>query len=242
MHYKKRRIIGRHFITRGFFLFLLLITAVYFFIHSQFFNVSHIEVAADSQSLLTEEEIKNLSGIRTGSNIFQVDARAAEKKLELHPMIKKSAVGRVLPKTIKIQIEERRPAALIPVDEGFIQICHDGFYLKHMDTIGGVGHPIITGLDLEGIPSPGDKLTGDGLELALKSIGSLPSDGVNIIGEVDAHNPSNIRMYTVTGVEIILGDQKDLQDKIRLALDIISGLDKNIRMVDVRFLKTPVVK
>lgn len=71
------------------------------------YNVKHLEASLDG--VLTLPEVKKMTGLQEGINIFQLDLHAAEKKLSDLPSVKKAHVERILPNTIHISLEKRVP-------------------------------------------------------------------------------------------------------------------------------------
>jgi cell division septal protein FtsQ len=58
--------------------FILILFALYYFVHSSFFALSSIQVTGMKQ--ISSKDIINLSGLAKGENIFKIDLKAAEKK------------------------------------------------------------------------------------------------------------------------------------------------------------------
>ncbi len=71
------------------------------------YNVKHLEASLDG--VLTLPEVKKLTGLQEGINIFQLNLSAAEKLLSDLPSVKKAHVERILPNTIQVSLERRTP-------------------------------------------------------------------------------------------------------------------------------------
>jgi len=237
---KRITYVGRRFAIRNLFFFLLLITALYFFFHSQIFNISRISVLGNHA--LTDEEVIDLSGVRKGTNIFKINLGDIKEKIKLHPMVEEVNAKRVFPDGLVIEIFEFKPYVLLPTEGGFIQVSSEGFYLKSIEHIGRTGLPIVTGVEIEKSAAPGDRIRAKGLDLALQILRPLNSNELRSIAELDVHDPSCINMFTPTGVKIILGSGEQASKKVRLALEIFSRLDREVEYIDVRFPKSPVIK
>ncbi len=78
-----------------------------FFFTNPNYNIEHLEVSLDE--VMTLEELKTLTGLHEGTNIFQVDLSAAEKILSDVPEVKKAHIERLLPNTIQVSLERRVP-------------------------------------------------------------------------------------------------------------------------------------
>lgn len=81
------------------------------------YGVRVIEV--DTGDVLTREQVLEKTGIREGLNIFSLNLDSAQRALALIPEIKNAKVERILPDSVSIQIEPRRPVAWVaPRDTG----------------------------------------------------------------------------------------------------------------------------
>ena len=75
------------------------------------YYLSDIRVLTDGT--LTDEQVRDTSGIVVGSNIFTVDLAKAREALDRLPQIERVELRRVLPSRIEIVISERRPIAWV---------------------------------------------------------------------------------------------------------------------------------
>lgn len=81
------------------------------------YNVRVVEVNADGT--MTREEVLAITGIREGLNIFSLNLETAQRALTSIPEIKAARVERILPDTVTIDIDARRPVAWVaPADTG----------------------------------------------------------------------------------------------------------------------------
>ncbi len=112
-HRETRKIFS--FFARVMFVFLLLgmaygggqILLEKFLFKNPDYNVKHLEVSLDG--VLTLPEVKKLTHLQEGVNIFKLNLGAAEKILSDLPSVKKAHVERILPNTIQISLERRLP-------------------------------------------------------------------------------------------------------------------------------------
>ena len=126
---KKRR--KKHYFLR-LLLFIAIGIGVYYFLNSSFFDLEKITVA--NNTYYTKEQIIELSKAKTGINLlFQVDKDKIKKKLMKDPYIKSVKISKNIPNTIKIFVEEREEAAVIPYATSFILIDCDGLVLRKTD-------------------------------------------------------------------------------------------------------------
>lgn len=76
------------------------------------FTVTRIEVEGNLQHV-TADEVRALSGIQEGANLFHVAMSDVQQRVNAHPWVAEAAVRRKLPHGIWIYITEREPVALM---------------------------------------------------------------------------------------------------------------------------------
>ena len=89
----------------------------HFFTRNRDYDVRVVEVNTDG--ILSREEVLEKTGIHEGLNIFSLNLETAQAALTSVAEVKSAKVERILPDTVTIQIEARRPVAWVaPVDTG----------------------------------------------------------------------------------------------------------------------------
>jgi len=89
----------------------------HFFTKNKSYAVRVVEVNTDG--VMTREEVLAKTGIHEGLNIFSLSLNSAQSALTAIPEVKSARVERILPDTVTIQIEARRPVAWVaPRDSG----------------------------------------------------------------------------------------------------------------------------
>lgn len=122
---KKRRI--KFVVKLG--VFLLIAGAVVFLLKSPFFNVKNFRV--EGNSYYTDEEILVMGNCKTGGNIFiGIDTGDIRSRLEKDAYMSSVKVKRVLPDTVKIQLEERKQTAAIVYGEKYVVVDGNGVVLR----------------------------------------------------------------------------------------------------------------
>lgn len=71
------------------------------------------EVRIESDGTLTRDQILNVTRIREGTNLFRVNIDASRRALEGLSQVHTAEVERLLPGTIVVRVEERKPVAWI---------------------------------------------------------------------------------------------------------------------------------
>jgi cell division protein FtsQ len=91
------------------------------------------------------------AGIVPGSNIFALDTAVAERKLLQNPWISEARVTRDLPRSLRVEIKEREPAALAVFAERLYLVTADGEPFKELAPGDPADFPLITGASVEGL-------------------------------------------------------------------------------------------
>ena len=223
---------------------LLVMFAAYSFIHSSFFAVASIKVTGVQS--IPAADLVALSGLAKGENIFKTDTAAAQKKVCTNAMVKDAEVKKKYPRTIEVIVEERIPAAIIPIAGGLIQIDMEGFILRKDSVLSHTPLPIITGLKLSDNVSVGEKIDAENLDMGLKMIAQMDEGAKKEIAEINVSDPQKLRAFTVQGAEVRLGNADGFQEKFAKFLQVLKEEQKlgkldNIEYIDVSFSGRPVV-
>jgi cell division protein FtsQ len=222
---------------------LFAVTAIYAAL-SPFFNIK--EIKTEGSAHYDAAALSAASGIRTGRNGFRVmfgsENRSgfmcigdAEKAiLEKCPYIKKAKVRYVLPSTVKIEVVEREPAAVIDLIGTLLLIDREG-YLLEIDPASGTGDLPVIRVSNPGYAEPGKKLDiPDEMLLSafkvfdtIREVDSTNTDKLlPLVDFVDAGDVSKICFSLQSRILVNLGKAEDLHYKISAASSIFN---KNIK-------------
>lgn len=94
----------------AFVFFLIAATLVVLFLFTNTFSIKTIEVESE---LTPEEEVRVLSGIRTGRNILLLNTDTVRDNLLKDARIDRAQVEKIYPNKINIKINERKPFAVV---------------------------------------------------------------------------------------------------------------------------------
>ena len=215
--------------------------AGYFFSISSFFAIREIQV--EGNRIVEDQRIIELAEVHKGDNIFSVDLRKAAAWIQMEPRIGAVEVKRKLPQRLLIRVEERSAVACMMAGKHLIDLDATGRVLERHDSWASLELPLLSGVDLHDCGSlPGVVINGQGIEEALSIIRDLPADAEDI-GEINVDNPQFIKLYTVSGVEIRLGDGQDFKQKYLIYSNIL--LDNKLengdplRYIDVSIVDKP---
>ncbi|MCR4400615.1 MAG: FtsQ-type POTRA domain-containing protein [Syntrophomonadaceae bacterium] len=241
---ERRRGISWHAAGR---LLLLAVAAVgvIAFAHSPWCTVREVTVSGNRR--VSAGEIKALSGIVTGVNIFEVDTEAAARAVTVHPFLRSARVTRWLPAQIRIEVVERRPWAVISTSDSFLIIDDTGACLDRIDSLEGTDLPFIS---ISGLPAgiaPGDSVPTRAVNAIRACMALLPADVLARVSEFRYQQDLQLLLYTVQGTEIRVGDGERLEEKAALVANFVRMEDTlagqgTLAYVDLRFKGKPVIR
>lgn len=204
---------GDHAMSRYVFLFvaILVVTAVLTFVTSAYFAISEVVFVGNKYFL--PDELLLMTGIKSGTNLFQVDGQQIIAALKKHPRIKDASVRKVYPSSLRITVWEREPVAVLPLGDNFLELADDGTILSVSDRVRNTSLPIITGSNPV-YGKDGMSLKSKGLELALFVARNLDKQAVVQVSEIAVAALQDVRLYTDDGITIYFGDETGIKEKI----------------------------
>ena len=219
---------------------LLLVLGLYGFLHSPFFTVQIIQAHGSSY---TVEKLADIAVIEKGTSLLKLDVDMAVRRLELEPIISRAIIRRHLPDTVYIEVEERRPIAMVPSGSGFWGVALDGTVLGRVDE-GGVSLPIITGIDNEHLMVGSSNVSE--LVMASSIVGGLPAVVRDSVSEVNVRDRDGLKVISRNLVEFHLGGPGRLTEKLEVVAAFLPRLESvpspAYTVVDVSNPKRPVVR
>ncbi len=209
-----------------------------------YFRVREVEVKGSRR--IPRETLLSLTVMEGMPSLFSVNLKEVVKRLESHPWIEQVRVRKVFPNKVVIQIEERKPMAIIQLEE-----------LYYIDTRGEIftpvgdreeyNYPYLTGLTrrvLEKDPVEAKRLISKALEL-LRMVNHEKAFPMEEISEIHMERVFGIRCFTkAEGVEVKMG-WEDFGEKLKRLSLIWSDLRKrgfSVASIDCSDLKRMVVK
>lgn len=222
------------------FFLTLLVTAFYVFLQSSIFNITYIEVKGNQ--VLAADSLRKMSGITPGTNIFKINTAEAAAKVAMHPLLKEVEVKRELPSRLVIAVKERQGIALLPYQGRFWLCDEEGVLLQALDSLQEKNLPLLTGVDLNQ-PHPGLKLKQPGISSGLALLQILPRELYLSTSEIAVHDENNLKLYTLDGIEVRLGNSERALQKLNLFLQVWKEVkDKKLLYVDVSHQGYPTYK
>jgi cell division protein FtsQ len=163
---------------------------------------------------VSEAEVRMLANLREGDNILGFRLADCVQAIQIHPWVKRASVMRELPDRVVIEVQERRPAALIALG-ALYYVDEDGEVFKKALPGDDLNYPVLSGIGLrEEVEdkAEADRLIQLGLKLAKLAQGSrmFPLSEVSEIYLDRAEGATVVR--TEDGMRIRFGQDK-FEDK-----------------------------
>ena len=188
------------------------------FYENEAFAVKTIDIKTDG--IIGTIQLCNWTGVNKGDNLLELDLVSVKRELERNPHVKYAAVDRVLPRTLRLRVAERKPVAQVMLyrrkaDGGFkratYQLDADGFVTQPLSGETArkqrVWLPLLTGLDSQEL-LPGRTVNHEQVRSALKLIrlfGQSPMVGLATLQQIDVSAPQTLRVRTWQGSQVTMG-------------------------------------
>jgi cell division protein FtsQ len=233
--------------------FQLLLLSLFFFISHQvyihlledpFFRVREVEVVGSRK--ISRETILSLTELEGMPNLFTLKLKEVAKRLESHPWVEQVKARKVFPNKIWIQIEERKPIAILQLEELYY-IDTEGVIFSPVGDRDPYNYPFLTGLTrqvLEKDPAEAKRLIMKALEF-LRIVDREKVFSPEEISEIHMEKTFGIQYFTKSeGVEVRMG-WEHFGEKLRRLSIIWSDLRRrglSAVSIDCSDLKRMVVK
>jgi len=187
------------------------------------FAITQLEVQTDGS--ISRDQLIRWSGVKPGDNLLRLDLARIRRDLEFVPLIRSASVDRILPRTLRIRVTERVPAAQVRIPQfgrsGEVRLSTNyldetGYVLKPIDWKSGfIGPrgpyvadlPVLNGFaGIELIP--GRMADAPRLLSALRLISEFdnsPLSGLVDLESVDLSLPDQLVATTGQGGQITFG-------------------------------------
>jgi len=186
------------------------------------FAIRRIDVQTDG--VILPDQLRRWAGVKTGDNLLALDLATVKRNLELVSLVDSVSVERVLPRTLRIRVNEREPVAQVNVPTadttGKIQVTvfeldADGYVMQPLDPrlcvipLAQVGDqlPVIIGLNAFQL-QPGRRMDSPQIQAALQLITAFnasPMAGLVDLQRIDVSAPEVLVATTMQGSEITFG-------------------------------------
>ena len=176
-------------------------------------------------------------------NILQISTEKLKTRLSKDLRVEEAQISYQLPLTMVVNVVERKAVAVVPAQFGYLTLDSKGQVIASEPAIQDTSVPMISGVKAGNILL-GDTVVDKPILAALEYLNSLDEETFKNIAEVNIGDPDAIMAYTVSGVQIRLGDGKDLAKKAELTQSMLQDIKKthgNVQYIDVN-VSSPYIK
>ena len=212
---------------KSFLKWIILITVVIglfvFFLFSPIFNIQTRTV--ENNSIVSSEEIIQLSGIQIGENLFSIPTLKVKNNIKKNAYIEDIEIKRKLPNEIVIQVKERKPTYVLEKEGKYAYINNQGYILEISDHKPNL--PVITSYQTTNFET-GKRLVVEDLEkmeVVLKIVENAKANGIaDLITQIDIKDITDIVLnMEAEGKTIYIGDATDINTKVLLLKKCLEG-------------------
>ena len=216
------------------------------------FAIQRVEVQTDG--VIAPDQLRSWSGVKPGANLIALDLASVKHNLEFWPVIDSVSVERVLPRTLKIRVTERKPIAQVNMTRvdgvngvvfSVFQLDAAGVVMRPLDPrlwdvpvaqMKDGGLPVIKRMDPAQL-QPGHHVTLPEARAALQLIsafGRSPMAGLVDLRSIDVSAPGVVVVMTGQGGQITFGLQNVEQQlrRWRVTYDLGRRNNKAIASAD----------
>ncbi|MGI6128638.1 MAG: cell division protein FtsQ/DivIB [bacterium] len=181
---------------------------------SPYFNITQVQVVGTNQ--VSPEEITALTGVAPGQNIFSLRTKDVINAVSGHPWVKSLEMARQLPDKVVLSVTEREPMFMVPYRTSFLEVAADGVVLAVRPTLTGQALPLVTGFSIQEEVRLGQRLPGDEVAQVNQCLLGMPADFLEQMAEVHLDESKEITLYTIGGVQVLVGEPTKLKQKLAL--------------------------
>lgn len=196
------------------FALIFLSGGIYLFLQSSFFAVQKVVVVG--VSTLSGPEVVELAGIEPGTNIFAIRTEEVKRRLLTLPAIAGVSIERHLPSSITLEVQERRPVAVVRGSSGLLALDQEGFCIAKADRLSSLKLPLLSRQstnDIENL-SLGGRLHGEGWDILLNIAAKVSDSSRGQISEIRLDKLNHLSIYLLWGPEIRLGEAGSLNPEV----------------------------
>jgi cell division protein FtsQ len=195
--------------------------------YTPLFHAKTITVRGERR--LSEQRVLRIAGIGPGTNLFHLDVKDAERRLERNPWVADAVITTRLPSTVSVTVSERRPVGLTRSADGhLLYVANDGSVLGRAP--GTVILPEIEVADPSAMPG------------AAAVAASLPASLEAVVATIGVGSDGTIILTTRSGVTGTYGDATEAEAKgeaFKAVLDYAASQGRPLVSVDVEVPGAP---
>lgn len=200
---------------------------------SPYFAVREIQVNAGEH--VGGKEIVAAAGLRHGMNIWKIDPVHIEKRIGRHPWVRNVVVRREFPRRVVIEVEERRPKAIVASGKLFY-VDGDGVVFKEVERGENLQYPMLTGLSADELRGPNQAMRRR-MRDALR-LGDLMTRGAHTLSEIHFAASDQVVVYTTAfpvALKMGWGNWEDKVARLDRVLSLWQGNESRLASLDLSF-------
>jgi cell division protein FtsQ len=204
-----------------------------FVFDNSYFAVREIQVRGGDK--VGGNEIISITGLRHGMNLWNIEPAKIEKKVSKHPWVRRVLVRREFPGRIVIEVEERKPKAIVAVGKLYY-VDADGVLFKEVALGESVRFPMLTGIRSEELGSS-DPALRRRIQDALR-LGDLMAKDSHALSEIHFDAPDRLVLYTIAhpvAIHMGWGDWEGKLQRLDRVLTLWKGKEERLGSLDVSF-------
>lgn len=204
---------------------------------SQLFEIRQVDVVGNTR--LSADEVIALARIASGETLLRIDGDEISENLTSDPWIAGADVSRRLPSTLRIEVQERTPAAVVDSGSTFWFVEEGGRVLAESIASSATVVPVIRDVP-DFVAEPGTLSESDTLRNALRVLSGLSDELRSSVRTISAPTVEETALLTASGVEIMMGEAVNMPEKSVLVSDILKAQGANVVFIDVRSIERPI--
>lgn len=178
------------------------------------FRVREVEIEGCSK--ISQETVRSLLTVEGMPNLFALRLEELAEKLEKHPWIDCLVISKVFPNRVRVQIEERRPMAILQLEELYY-IDAKGVIFSPVREGDGYNFPFLTGLNrraLDKDPEASKDLLTRALDL-LKMIEREKIPPLEEVSEIHMSRSFGMDCFTRANGLVVKMGKDSFEEKLR---------------------------
>lgn len=203
------------------------------------------EVRIEGLRHVGKAEALDLMGVSEGRNILSVSPGEMVRRAVRSPWIKGISVHRHLPASLRVQVEERAPVAVLHREKGGFLVDSEGRAIVPVEDARLWRLPVVSGLSGRRI-APGERVDAGNLAAALELARFAAAEkrfGASEAIEIWAGDPHDLSLFA-DGLEIRVGrgDYAEKFGRYFLVADQLRRRAPDLAVVDLRFQGQVIVR
>ena len=185
------------------------------------------EISVEGNSALSDADVIRMSGLNVGGSIFRVNREEALRSIALSGTVKPLDISVSYPSTITLTVKEREPSVYVDCYGVILIVDDEGVMMESVSTLPEEQYLYVTGLKPTGF-NIGRTLETDvkGQVEAMAAVVQAvkATNFVSQVSELNVMNPDNMYLIARSGMQILLGDKENLENKLAIAVASMNDL------------------